>query len=281
MSPSFPPPPAAAAPAPLPATAAPQRAGERGYTLIELLVALAVGSIVILAAFALLRFTTTDVSRISARVRVDQRGRLALEKIMLELHSACVAATVVPIRGVSNEKELRFVSEYSPLNKEAEPIPTSELATVRLRRLLYTEPTSKTQGTLVEESWPSTGSPPHYKFNEKEKPTTVKLLNGIQQSVNKAGEKVPIFQYFRYYHEGDTEAVYGKLNPKNLKSVTTEAEAASVTKFTISFTLSPEGGESTTFANDRAVALEDSAIFRLAPSSETASESNLPCSTET
>jgi prepilin-type N-terminal cleavage/methylation domain-containing protein len=256
---------------------------ERGYTLVELLIAMVVGSIVILAAFALLRFTSSDVSRITARVRVDQRGRLALEKVMLELHSACVAPTVVPIRE-SNEKELRFVSEYSPLNKETEAIPTSELSTVRLHKIVYTAPTEKTLGTLVEESWPSTGSPPHYKFNEKEKPTTVKLLNGVQQSVTKTGEKIPVFRYYRYYNEKDHEPVYGQLNPTALTATTasplTETEAKNVTKVTISLALGPEASESATFANDRAVALEDTAIFRLAPASETASESNLPCTTE-
>jgi prepilin-type N-terminal cleavage/methylation domain-containing protein len=255
--------------------------GERGYTMIELLIAMTIGSVVILAAFALLRFTTSDVSRITARVHVDQRGRLALEKIMLELHSACVAPTVVPIREKSTENELRFISEYSPLNKETEAVPTSELSTVRLRHIIYTPPTEKFQGTLIEESWPSTGTPPHYKFNESEKPTKVKLLNGIQRSINKEGKEIPVFKYYRYYNEKDHEPVYGQLDPTALAAASlSEAEARIVTKVTISFALGPEGSESATFANDRAVALEDSAIFRLAPSSETASESNLPCTTE-
>jgi prepilin-type N-terminal cleavage/methylation domain-containing protein len=257
---------------------------EHGYTMIELLIAMTIGSVVILAAFSLLRFTTSDVSRITARVHVDQRGRLALEKIMLELHSACVAPTVVPIREKSTENELRFISEYSPLNSEKEPTPTSELATVRLHRILYTPPTEKFQGTLIEESWPSTGTPPHYKFNESETPTKVKLLNNIQQSLNKEGKLIPVFKYYRYYNEKDHEPTYGQIDPTALNlpssSPLTEKEAKNVTKVAISFSLGPEGSESATFANDRAVALEDSAIFRLAPSSETASESNLPCTTE-
>ena len=136
---------------------------ERGYTLIEMVIAMAVGSVVILAAFALLRFTTSDVSRVTARVHVDQNGRLALEKIMLELHSDCVAPTVIPIKEKSSENELRFVSAYSPVNEHEEPV--SSLSTVRLHHIVYTPPTSKVQGTLIDESWPSSGESPHYKFN--------------------------------------------------------------------------------------------------------------------
>jgi prepilin-type N-terminal cleavage/methylation domain-containing protein len=259
-------------------------AGERGYTMIELLIAMAIGSVVILAAFALLRFTTSDVSRITARVHVDQRGRLALEKIMLELHSACVAPKVVPIQAKSSATELRFISESSPLNKETEPIPTSELATVKLHRILYTPPTGKIAGTLVEESWPNITSSkaPKYKFNESETPAKIKLLNDVQQLVNKEGKEIPIFQYYRYYDEKDHEPVYGQLNPSPTAVALPleQEEAKNVTKVTISFSLGPEGSENATFANDRAVALEDSAIFRLAPASETAGEANTACTTE-
>jgi prepilin-type N-terminal cleavage/methylation domain-containing protein len=257
----------------------PDRSGERGFTLIEMLVAMAIGSFVILAAFGLLQFTTSDVSRITARVRIDQRGRLALEKIMLELHSACVSQKVVPIQEKSSGTELRFISEYSPLNKETEPIPTSELATVRVRHIVYTPPSGKVGGTLVEESWPSTGTPPHYKFNEAEKPTKVKLLNSVQAPLSK-GKELPVFNYYRYYREKDHEPVYGQLNPTPL-TVPLKTEAETVTKVSISLTVGSEVSESATFApNDRAVSLEDSAIFRLAPASESSSESNPPCTAE-
>ena len=49
---------------------------------------------------------------------------------------------------------------------------------------------------------------------------------------------------------------------------------------TVSFTLAPEGKESVSFNDDRPVALEDSAVLRLAPSSEKP-RPNLPCSEKT
>ncbi len=53
-------------------------------------------------------------------------------------------------------------------------------------------------------------------------------------------------------------------------------EAEKVAKVTVSFTLAPEGKESLLAKGDQPVALEDSAILRLAPSSEEATNTNRP-----
>ncbi len=47
--------------------------------------------------FSIPQFTTDDVSRITARAHVDQTGRVALEKIMLQLHSRVSRVNVNPI----------------------------------------------------------------------------------------------------------------------------------------------------------------------------------------
>jgi prepilin-type N-terminal cleavage/methylation domain-containing protein len=256
------------------------RHGEAGYTLIEVLVAMSLGIIVSGVAFSLLNFTTSDVSRISDRVRVDQTGRVALEKIMLALHSSCVAATINPIMSKSSGTTLRFISEVSPVNEHNEPI--SSLSTVRLHEVIYTAASGKTEGTLSEKSWASTGTTPEYKFNEKETPTTRRLLTGVKETeVNK--KLVPIFEYYRYYNESDSKPIFGQLDPTAV-GATSEKEAELVSKVTVSFTLVPEGKENkenTSFGNDRSVALEDSAILRLATSSETSSNTNYPCTQET
>lgn len=255
---------------------------ERGLTLIELLVAMSLGIIVTGIAFSLLNFTTADVTRISERVQVDQTGRVALEKIMLALHSSCVVAKAEPIRSGSTEKTLRFVSEVSAQNAHGEP--SASLPTIRLHEIVYTPASGKTEGTFTENSWPSTGVPPKYEFNEKETPTKRKLLTGVKQVENEKKELIPVFRFYRYYKTTDTKPVLGELNPaeyvlnsKASASVQKE-EAAQIAKVTVGFKLVPEGKENkenTTLGNGRPVILEDSAILRLSPSSE--ESGNLPC----
>jgi prepilin-type N-terminal cleavage/methylation domain-containing protein len=260
---------------------------EQGFGLIELLVSMLIALVVSLAAFSILQFTTDDVSRITSRTHVDQTGRVALEKIMLELHSACVSVNVNPIQPKSNSSDIKFISETSPLNTEKEPV--SSLSTVKLHEIAYNE----SAGTLTEKSWKDSGTKlsGEYKFNnETESPLETKLLlTGVTQTGGKAG--TPIFQYFRYYKEGDPGAKLGEIYPSamtskelefitNANTTTETTEAEKVAKVTMSFTLTPEGHESIIAKGDQPIALEDSAVFRLAASSESGS-SNLPCTQQT
>jgi prepilin-type N-terminal cleavage/methylation domain-containing protein len=270
---------------------------EHGFTLIEMLVTLIIGLVVSLAAFSILQFTTDDVSRITARAHVDQTGRVALEKIILQLHSACVAVTINPILTKSTGNTVRFVSETSPLNKAQEPI--SSLSTVHLHEITYNEST----GNLTEKSRLSTGTTPEFIFNEHEtpEPTAHLLLTGVRQTevlneTTKKVEKLPIFRYYRYYNSNDSqiklgEAELGEIDPgtnnEGMNSAELEKEsvegktkitgAEKVAKVTMSFTLTPEGHESIIAKGYQPIALEDSAILRLTPSSEEASNTNLPC----
>lgn len=253
------------------------RSDETGFTLIEVLVATVIGLVITLAAFTLLEFSTRDVSRITDRAHADQIGRVALENVMLQLHSACVAVGVNPVQAGSNASELKFISEASPLNKATHE-PVSVLSTVQLHKLIYTE------GKLIEKSWTgkfnaaltrvesATGP---YEFNEAEKPAERVLVKGVSQ-ISKEGIPQPIFQYFRYYKEGDALPKYGQINPAAV-APTSEAVAVLVAKVTVGFTLTPEGVESSFARGDRAVALEDSAILRLTPSTEAPNISNQPC----
>ncbi len=246
---------------------------EAGYTLIELLVSITIGMVVILGAFAFLQFTSEDVARTTDRVHVDQAGRTQLERLMLELQSACVAPSVTPIQVKSSATVLRFISGTGS---------ESSLKTVYLREVVYSE----AAGTLVETAYPSTStvnSNGEYKFASTGTSTT--LLKGIRQTKEVGGgeTKRPIFQYYRYYQKTDFEPKYGNLNevPVEIKgTLATEAEVENLTKVTISFTLAPEGKEASTFGKDRPVAFEDSALFRLASPSEAPNNPNQPCANQ-
>jgi prepilin-type N-terminal cleavage/methylation domain-containing protein len=250
-----------------------------GFTLIEMLVAMAIGLIVSLAAVALLILTTNDVGRITERTQATQTARIGLEKIMSELHSACVAVTVNPIQAGSTATAIRFISENSPLNSLKEPV--SSLTTVRLHEIVYEPASGKTEGMLVEKSWQSYGTTPEYKFNTSETPTKTILLTGVTESVNEATKAtIPIFQYFRYYVSGDSEvklghANVGQLDPTPVKTLTEKAEAEQISEVTVNFSALPHDKEGTGYDRGRPVAVEDSAVFRLAPSSE--DHENEPC----
>jgi len=250
---------------------------ERGYTLIELLVATTMALVICMGAYLLLDFTTEDVSRTTSRVHVDQRGRSALERIMEHLHSACVASLVTPVLSNSGPTVLRFISEATE---------SASIASATLHKLTYKPPTAKTEGTLVEHAWKSleTSVAPHYVFNEAEKPKSILLIKGISQTAiteGVKGETVPVFRYYRYYREGDPGAVYGELDPTPISGSLGEAEAALVARVSIAFTLSPEADEGTSFSGKfgagQPVNFEDSAILRVAPSSSSSVVSNLPC----
>jgi prepilin-type N-terminal cleavage/methylation domain-containing protein len=248
---------------------------ERGFTLIELLVSMLAMTVVTMAAFSFLQFTTEDVSHITSRVNVDQEGRTALENVMLRLHSACVAQEVNPVLPQSSPTVLKFVSQAG-----TEPA----FATIYEHEIIY----SAAGGTLVEKTYASTGPEKegNYPFSSTASSTT-KLLTGVRQTKYE-GTETPLFQYYRYYHKGDTgpkgetEPPYGELNPNALKGGAeqklTQEESESVVKVTVSFTLAPEGKEAVSFNHDRPVELEDSAVFRLAPSSQASSNPNSPCS---
>jgi Tfp pilus assembly protein PilE len=271
---------------------------EHGVTLIELLVAMIMAFVISLAAFSILEFTTSDVSRITARAHVDQTGRVALEKIMLQLHSACVAVTTTPIEPKSTENTMRFISETSPLNSSKEPV--SSLATVKLHEITY----NKAEGTFTEKSRPSLGLNPNFSFNEHEtpEPSVHLLLTGVRQTevtneTTHEVEKLPIFRYYRYYNSNDTkiklgEAKLGELDPgtnnagMNSTEMTKEEvikgekiypEVEKIVKVTMAFTLTPEGHESIIAKGGQPIALEDSAIFRFTPASEEVGNTNQPC----
>jgi prepilin-type N-terminal cleavage/methylation domain-containing protein len=60
---------------------------ERGFTLVEMMVAAAVGSIVMIAIFMLLDTSVKQSGTVNARVDSTQRGRTAMETITRELRS--------------------------------------------------------------------------------------------------------------------------------------------------------------------------------------------------
>jgi prepilin-type N-terminal cleavage/methylation domain-containing protein len=246
-------------------------ASKAGYTLIETLIAMVLGLIVCGIAYSLLNFTVNDVGRISERATVDQTAIHTMERLMLQLHSACVTPEYAPVRSESTASVLRFVSESGT---------AASLEPIELHEVIYTAPSGTFKGSLTEKSWTSHGTAPNFTFNETETPTSLTLLKGVEQT-----STTPVFQYYRYYRPSDSNPVYGTINPTPLAVLPlTEAEAKLVTDVRVAFTATPEVRETTSpttsnaYKQDRPVPLEDSVVFRLSPASESSTVTNTPCS---
>jgi Tfp pilus assembly protein PilW len=223
---------------------------EHGFTLVEMLVAMVSGIVVILATLSVLDISISQSSRISERVDADQRGRLAMEKILLELHSSCIADPFTPVQPESTATNLRFISQTGA---------AASFTTVTMHEIKLNTAT----GQLTDASYVS--SPVEgttIKFPTT--PTrTETLLTGVSQS--QEGESaLPAFSYYKYAGSNLSSTEEGT------PLIKTDAEATA--EVTVRFTVAPTSGRTTA---DRTVDLTNTAVLRYDPAS--AGGSNTPC----
>lgn len=245
---------------------------EHGFTLIELIIASAMGIIVSFVAFTLLLFTQNDTRRISEQIHIDQTARVSLENLMLELHSGCVVKEEPPVQKGSTTTKIKFISEHG---QEA------AFTTIKLHEVTYTASTHK----LTEVSYKSkTGST----YGDWEFETTpskeVTLATHVEPTIS-GGKEVPIFRYYQYYQENPSTHLNehpGELEPEvnPLKGATggsglSEEEAENVSKVTVGFSLAAE--RTLGLLIPKATQLEDSAIYRLTPTSTLETAAPEPC----
>lgn len=198
---------------------------KRGFTLVELLVALVAGMVVLLALFSILDLSLRHSTALQDRVQANQIGRLAMTKIVDELHSACLSPSFTPVQPESTPTELRFISA---------PGSEAVLANAYQHRIVFTE--SGKNGKLTDKVYPSNGgSWPKFLFPAN--PTSEVLLASNISKVT----GVPIFSYYKYASASEsTEAL-----PLNTidessslvaeKASLTEAGAAEAASVNVSF----------------------------------------------
>ena len=165
------------------------RERESGITLIELLVAMSMGIIVSMAAYAILTTTLRETSRVFTRVDATQRSRLTMENIETLLHSSCLADGTKPIISTTSPSRLTtattmyFVSRYG-----SQTTPTPTLHKIALSGTNLTDTTyALTSGT----------GPSSWVFSTTASGTTTLLTN-----VRAAGS-TPMFQYFAFEPAAD------------------------------------------------------------------------------
>lgn len=263
---------------------------ERGFTLIETLVAMFSAIVVVGALYAILDMSVSQTARVNDIVQSSQTGRVTMAKIDEELNSACIAAKFSPVKeGLekpveksaekpAEESKLVFVNAYVPSSK-------AEVTSAVKRELIW----KKSNGLLIEKQYESDGgswpefSYPTTKTGEKLLGEDISEVKIKEEVAGKSVEKeVPIFQYYKYRTASTTTKEASaittfekiKLATKTTEEYLTEAEAKEASAVEISFNQSPVDKYA---AEDRAVDFKTQVTLSLSvPDAETPIEEK-PC----
>ncbi|HET6997390.1 MAG TPA: hypothetical protein VFI03_02285 [Solirubrobacterales bacterium] len=222
-------------------------ADERGTTLTELMVGLATGTVVMLGLTTLVMLTMHTTTRVSARVDSTQRARLSLNRIVDQLHSACIAPKVPPIRKESTSTELRFIHATG-----ASVSPTPTLSVVRL---------SGTSLMQSDYAWKE-GTAPYWVFQPTPIKTTLVMDHVSPISVTK-----PIFSYYA--------SAAGAASEIGLPTPLSELDASRTIHVGIAYMAHPRSGPGSEDATPTRI--RGGATFRLTAVSYNEAAPSMPC----
>jgi type II secretory pathway pseudopilin PulG len=229
-------------------TRAPHIKSESGYTLVELMVAMAAGMIVIFAVTSFIMIALRHSSEVSARVDATQQARSTLFQVMDELHSACIAPQIAPVKAGSTGTSLSFIHQ-----RGSAVAPTPVLSTLALN-----------EGTLLESNYSSTGgTAPNWTFAGS--PSSTRELS--TSDISPTGSNTGIFSYYDYSG--------GQVSSTPLPTPLSEANAARTVQVDVAFTAAPT---STPVVDENGPAgVQDTALLRFSPAPYNESATNLPC----
>lgn len=223
---------------------------ERGMTLIELLVATSAGIVVLFGIVAAMIVTLHQTGRVTSHVDADQRARIAMTKVVNQLHSACVMPRIAPVREGS-DTALTFLHQTG---SEVEPTPIK--STISLNG-----------ETLREANYePTGGTAPEWQYaNFPTKPTSEEIL---ATGISPLSTGTPIFSYFAYSG--------GKVESTRLATPFKEEVGAKVAQVNVAFQAAPL---TTPNANDTGAStpIQSAVTLRLTPPAYSTETSDLPC----
>lgn len=157
---------------------------ESGTTLIEIVAAIGIGMVVLMAGLMLLDRAVVASHEIADRQEAVQRGRQAMELITRQLRSqVCLGENAEPIAYGDGET----VVFYADLGDGTTP--------VERRTLGYEAPQDST-GRIVEQVEPGEGVYPDLDFDSQTASSRV-LLSGAQ-AVDDGGGPQPVFRYYAF-----------------------------------------------------------------------------------
>jgi prepilin-type N-terminal cleavage/methylation domain-containing protein len=214
---------------------------ERGFTLVEVVVSMFIGTIVILAAYTTLDTSGVVAKREQDRVDATQRGRQAMEIVGSELRSqVCLPGAIPPVVAGATGDDMTF---YSNLGDENSP--------PQKRRIFV-------QGdALMEQMWQAT-----YTFSGPTGATpTVNWPAAVtrQRTLLRPIAQVGPTPYFKYW--GFDANLPATINTPLTALPLTADDAAKVVQVDVSFAARPTNA---TRASDVDSVFQQSIFFRTA-----------------
>lgn len=226
----------------------PDLTDQRGFTLVELLVTMIAGLVITLATLTMLDISVQESAKVADRVEASQRGRIAMEQLIQELHSSCVAASVAPVLPGSTSTSIQFLSQFG----------SAAVLTPNLHKVTFSA------GSLTDTAYAATsGSAPTWTFSSTPAYSRTVLTNVSQSTVN--GTTQPVFQYYEY--------VNGTLSSA-LPTPLSATDAANTVQVTVNFAVGPLD---TSTVADRTIQTTGTAVLRYVPADPTPGAPNLPC----
>jgi prepilin-type N-terminal cleavage/methylation domain-containing protein len=246
---------------------------ERGFTLIELMVASLAGIIVATATTTIVIASVHFSSNFGNRVDANQEGRVAMERITQALNSSCVATGVTPlvgtpaptgmVGGVASGSDASNLVFYSAL---------SDLPTIEPNEVVVSLTGTAPAQQLVMSTYANTstvGSAPPWTFSTT--PTNFVLLPVAAQATI-GGSVQPVFQYFGYAGSGTSQI---QTTPYAVPLSATDA--ATTAEVTVSFEALPSNRGANVSVRGAGANLSDAVVLKLTPASSAPNGSNTPC----
>jgi prepilin-type N-terminal cleavage/methylation domain-containing protein len=188
-----------------------RRAAEDGFTLVEMLVAMFIGTIVTFAALGLLTRTFVATNEVTDRTDAASRGRIAMDAVTRDLGSQVCFSGITPIIAGS-DTSITFVSDLSDGSASPE------------RHVL-----TFANGTLTDAIYPMTSANGATPVVWAAAPRVTRtLLTGATQNGS-----TPFFQYLGY--DGSTTPP----STPALNSPLLTADLDNVTQIVVSFAVQP------------------------------------------
>ena len=163
---------------------------EDGFTLVELLVAMTIGTVVLLAAFSLVEMAVNAQADTENRIDATQRGRQAMEQMTRGLRSQiCPSVGGAPIE-VAEDNRVKFYSSLVSAD--------SGSAQLQKRVLTYEPIAGPERGRLVERVYYNKGTEAAPVWNDTAGNDVPDRTNVIADHISPVDATTPVFRYSRY-----------------------------------------------------------------------------------